>query len=183
MTKDITMSVLLLMFAIMLDGAQVLIGLGITGITSVANLIPFVGQGISMTGSMLGAVIDVCLSFSFGSVLICLLGLSGMFYPITWFAGGIAEVIPFMDIFPGWTVMVARCIWKKHFEIKKVLSVAEGIAMGAALEGAGATARAGTPASKSAANDNKQSDSSKGAKIHVSKQMDDIRAKTKPSYA
>lgn len=181
MSKEAVLYALLILLAAMLDGAQFFIGLGISGasfaISSLFGWIPVAGQVLagatSGVGVIIGATIDICLSFSFGSMIDMLLIYFGLANLRVMVGGSLFESLPFVDILPGWTAMVAVCIWKKHFGNKGVLGAAAEVATGTAVAGAGGMALSGAHA-----NNNQHSISNSGAKMHISNQMNgDIRPK------
>jgi hypothetical protein len=191
MTKDVMLGSLLLILAIMLDGLQVLIGLGITvsfaGISTIATwitwLVPAVGAAISSlatgVGMVVGAGIDICLSASFGSVLVGFLILNNMFYPVTVFSSATFEMLPFLDIFPGWTVMVARCLWKKHFGSKGVVAAAATVVGGAIVAGGATGAFSASNDNTPSLGGNNQASAPNGAKMSVQTQLNkDVRPRT-----
>ena len=91
------------------------------------------GAAISASGAPLGVglgfAIDVAISITMGSGLILALFLFGMFdlkYVAAVFVG---ETIPGLDVVPGWTFLVIRCILKKNAEeARGITGVASGIA-------------------------------------------------------
>jgi len=64
-------------------------------------------------GLMLAFAINLCLSATLGSGLIMLLIICGMYYPRYLLPGGISEIIPGLDIFPGWTALTILCVLRK----------------------------------------------------------------------
>jgi hypothetical protein len=106
--------------ALMLDGLQMFITLSMAGVSSVAGtfvaLIPVVGTaagaGVSVMGFVMGNIVAVLFSLSFGIFFVALLMLAGMFYPRVGIATGLTELI--LPFFPGWTMLAIRCIYNKH---------------------------------------------------------------------
>ncbi|HEV8666377.1 MAG TPA: hypothetical protein VN665_00830 [Candidatus Paceibacterota bacterium] len=104
-------------------------------------------------GSMLGLMLDICISLTLGSGLIFLLAISGMFYPKYVWTGGIFEMMPGFDILPGWTVMVILCLLQKKKEEELLIGkastnlatmVAPDKALGTAFKGLKTVAQAKT---------------------------------------
>ncbi len=124
----------LLAVALMLDVFQGLIMLAFTGVisatTGVLAFIPFVGAaaaGVASVGGMLaGWVVDVSLSFGFGSFLIMLLALNNT---LSWKAllwGTPVELLlPFL---PGWTLVVAGSLYTKYKADKALAQTDEALA-------------------------------------------------------
>ncbi len=75
-----------------------------------------VGAGASFFAIPLAAVIDFGISLTFGGALIFFLAWSGMFYPGSVLAAFGAEAVPGVNILPGWTLLVVRCMYKKRAE-------------------------------------------------------------------
>ncbi len=67
-------------------------------------------------GTALGFVLEIIVSLTFGAGLIFLLIINGMYYSTRTPIGLIAELIPGLDILPGWTVMTILCVLKKRSE-------------------------------------------------------------------
>ena len=113
---------LLIPAALILDGLQAVILAAFAGLsfgaTSILAFVPILGPAItaSATGAGFGAgyVVDVSLTFGFGSLMLTLLMYCKMFYP-RWVAGvTLAEIaLPFL---PGWTLLVIRSLLLKHKE-------------------------------------------------------------------
>jgi hypothetical protein len=95
-------------------------------------------------GTALGFVLEITISLTFGAGLIFLLLINGMYYSTRTPVGFIAELIPGLDILPGWTVMTILCILKKRKEEGKLIGkvsttfakmLSPGTTMGAAVGG------------------------------------------------
>jgi hypothetical protein len=95
-----------LLFALFIDGFQAFLSAGLGGL----GLITGVGAPI---GFVLGFVVNMCISLTFGIGLIALLGTEGMFYPYVIAAALFGEVIPIFDNLPLWTGLVLMCAFKK----------------------------------------------------------------------
>lgn len=64
-------------------------------------------------GLMLAFAINFCLSATLGAGLVMFLIICGMYYPKYLLPGGISEIIPGLDIFPGWTALTILCVLRK----------------------------------------------------------------------
>lgn len=95
---------------------------------SAAN-VPLAAVGVPL-GIGLGFAASVCISFTFGLLLIIFLWRSGMFYPSYVLTVFVGEAIPGIDIVPGWTLLVIRSIMTKSAKEKKGVG---GMVAGAAL--------------------------------------------------
>lgn len=109
-----------ILFGLLLDAFQIILLLTFAGVTAVAglalNIIPVIGTAASvgspLVGALLGDVVDIALSFGFGTLLITLLGYSGMFYPGAILGTSIVEVVlPFL---PAWTLLALRSTYNKY---------------------------------------------------------------------
>lgn len=118
--------IFILFLAAFLDLMQILVGLGISGVFAVLNFIPIIGQVASPIGIILGGVIDFCLSVSFGSVIAAALLYADLFYPQYLFSGWGLELLPGLDLLPGWTATVIFCLLRKKSEEGGVLAGAAG---------------------------------------------------------
>jgi hypothetical protein len=153
MTKNVLIGSLLIFIAVFIDALQFLIGLTIT-VTFIAGSaavgwIPVIGimaaSAGTIAGDVIGSTIDVCLSVSLGTLLCTLLFYADMFYPKYLFSGSIFELLPFVDILPGWTAMTVASVWRKSTENSTVLNLASTVLTG---DGAGAVAAAAVSAGK-----------------------------------
>jgi len=93
----------------------------IAGISSAASCFAaggVVGAGVSAFAIPLGMGIDVVISITLGGALILALGWMGMFYPGPIISAFIGESLPLIDIIPGWTLLVWRCLSNKKAEEK-----------------------------------------------------------------
>ncbi len=72
------------------------------------------GTTLSTFAIPIGAAVDVALSLTIGAVIILGLAMEGMFYPSTVIKGFLAEAAPFLNILPGWTFIVLRCIQQRN---------------------------------------------------------------------
>ncbi len=75
-------------------------------------------------GVALGFVLEIIVSLTIGSGLILLLIFNGMYYSTRTPVGLIFEIMPGLDILPGWTVMTILCVLKKRAEEGKLLEKA-----------------------------------------------------------
>ena len=108
----------LILLALFIDGLQALLsvgfftmGAGISAATLGAAAVVAVPVGIG-----LGFLTDVCVSVTFGAGLLFLLKYNDMFYPAYAFGGGLGELIPGLDILPGWTAMTVLSAIRKSRE-------------------------------------------------------------------
>lgn len=117
----------ILIVALILDGIQMGISLSFLGVGSVASAavawIPFVGQaaagGLVGAGSILGIIMNFCLTVTFGASIIVFLAFNRMFYPQLLFLGG-TELIPMLNNLPGWSGFVLASMIKNYkIESKK----------------------------------------------------------------
>lgn len=81
-------------------------------------------------GIALGFAIDICMSLTFGALLITFLIFNRMFYPKYLF-GALGEVIPGINNIPFWTALVVLSLLKKKSEETGALAAASGLAMAA----------------------------------------------------
>jgi hypothetical protein len=115
----------LLIFAALLDFFQLMIGIGTFAISEAPNGVPLVGTAVAAVtgpiGMIIGVVIDMCLTFCGGTMLITLLYHAGFFRarPITVIY--FLKIIPFVDLAPSWTFMTWRCISKKKVVLPKTV--------------------------------------------------------------
>lgn len=65
-------------------------------------------------GTVLGFVLEMVVSLTLGSALIVLMWFLGVYSRTSTTIGWIVEMIPGLDIIPGWTFMVIMCILKKE---------------------------------------------------------------------
>lgn len=124
---------LLITVALAIDGFQAFIAFALAGIPVVANAIPIIGTIVGAVaepiGIVLGFVISICISLTFGSLLVWLLVLCKMFYPSRVMAAYTGEVLPGFSMLPAWTALVISSLLKKTAEEKSGLtSAAAGIA-------------------------------------------------------
>ena len=84
-------------------------------------------------GAALGLMINLCLSLVLGAILGVLMKYFNMFYPRYFFGGGGIEIIPGLDIVPGWTALAIASVLRKKSEksgmVRKTLQsrVVQGI--------------------------------------------------------
>jgi hypothetical protein len=121
--------VFILILAVFLDFIQFTIGLAMTGVTSVVEFIPFIGQTTGLIGIILSGVIDFCLSVSFGALISALLFYSGLFYPGYLVSGWGLELLPGFNLLPGWTTVVIASILRKKSEEKGLFGDVAKIAL------------------------------------------------------
>jgi hypothetical protein len=69
----------------------------------------------------IGIVLDTVISILFGTALIILLLINGMWYPLYFAAAFFGGIIPFIDILPGWTGLAWACTSQKEKDEKKKL--------------------------------------------------------------
>jgi hypothetical protein len=110
--------------AFVLDVLQAVIFYSVVGISwaggGLLQFIPIVGTvagaAIAQGGYVAADVIDVALSFGFGTLLVTLLIYAKMFYPAAFFGTSLIEILlPFL---PGWTALAWRCSYNKYQEEK-----------------------------------------------------------------
>lgn len=65
-------------------------------------------------GTALGFVLEMVVSLTIGSALILLLLFNGMYYSNRTTIGILVELMPGLDIIPGWTFMTIMCVIKKR---------------------------------------------------------------------
>jgi hypothetical protein len=91
---------------------------GVVG--AVGDVIPFThgiaSAALAPVGFVIGSVIAICISLTFGLGLVLLLIHFNMFYTKYVFAGGVSEILPVFDVLPGWTAMAIACCVRKRKE-------------------------------------------------------------------
>lgn len=78
-------------------------------------------------GIAIGMGVNICISLTFGVMLVLALAYCGMFYPGKLAGGMFFEIIPGLDAIPGWTTMTITCVLQKMKEDGAL----EGTAFGA----------------------------------------------------
>lgn len=115
---------LIVFFALFIDGLQAFISLSLAGFVSgfgtVVQIIPYVGTlvgtSIWASGIVLGFIFSVSISLSMGMALLLMLGMEGAFYPKTVFIGFFGEVAPGFSALPMWTALTIMCLLRKNKE-------------------------------------------------------------------
>jgi|GEM_PF-6226408 len=123
--------IFVIVVAVLIDTFQMLIALSLAGIVFAAGAavawIPFLGVaaagGLSLTGVVLGAIMDFCISVTFGSGLIFLLISDGL---LSWreimsvrrMPLIAVKYIPIVNFLPFYTALAAVCVLKKLAEEK-----------------------------------------------------------------
>lgn len=127
---------LLLLFALTIDALQIVMGWIFLTAGSALAIIPVIGLGGPPLGVALGFGVDIAISITMGSGLILALFLSGILdvkYIAPVFIG---EALPGLDIIPGWTLLVVRCIMKKNAKSAVgIAGLASNLASGALSPG------------------------------------------------
>jgi len=108
-------------FALFIDGLQAILGFAFLAMGSALSVIPVVGPVFTTfvgapLGIAVGMVVSICISLSFGVLLILTLFYFKMFYPARVFGGMFFEIIPGLSAIPGWTAMTLLCVLKKMQE-------------------------------------------------------------------
>ena len=97
------------------------------GVGVIGDLIPFThglaSAALAPLGMGIGFALDVSVSITFGAIFILLLISFNMFYPMYVFGGSIFELIPGLDILPGWTALAWASIRRKRAEEKQLAGV------------------------------------------------------------
>lgn len=96
-------------------------------------------------GIIMGFVVTICISATFGAALIGLLIFSGMFKLGNMkyvYGASIAELLPGLSILPSWTAMTVLCVLQKSKEEGGVLGAAASVATAAASPSPGNAAQA-----------------------------------------
>lgn len=104
-----------------IDGMQALISLGLTGLGSAATAATFglAGPVVLPLTTVIGFVVAITISATFGSGLLLVLAHNGMFYPKFAFSGGATELMPGIDIIPAWTLTAILSVAQKVKDEKK----------------------------------------------------------------
>jgi len=111
-------------------GAAVAGKVGCTVGSVLGGIIGVLAQGTGSgeaIGFMLGYILDVCMTFSFGVMLVVFLVLSGN---IKWGQTGlvfIGKLIPVLGLFPGWAVYAWRCTGSSPIVARKALGNSSAI--------------------------------------------------------
>lgn len=116
----------LIMLAIFLDGIQGGLAFAFLGAGQAIGVsigwIPVIDQiaasAATGAGTAVSVAVSFCLSATFGSALIIFMLHSKLFYPKLLIFGGI-ELIPVVNIVPGWTGFVFTSIMQKNAEEKR----------------------------------------------------------------
>jgi hypothetical protein len=96
----------LVLFALILDILQAGVSAGLLALGSVGGPV-----GIPLALA-LGFAVNVCLSLTFGTLLVGLMYWSGLRSPWLLFSGFVGEIVPGFDNLPGWTLLVLAALWK-----------------------------------------------------------------------
>ncbi len=109
---------MLILVALITDGTQAFLTAGFLGMGgAVSGSTLGIAGPIAMPAAVaIGFTTDVVTSFTFGSGLLLVLSYYGMFYAPYTLGGSIVEIIPGLDVVPGWTIMTILCIVKKSRE-------------------------------------------------------------------
>ena len=97
---------LLIVPALLIDALQAGVSMALSGVSAGAALIPVVGTAAAPVGIVVGFVISVTLSLTFGWLVILLLGSQGMLYPKNAAMAFIGEGVPGFNLLPVWTGLV-----------------------------------------------------------------------------
>lgn len=97
---------LLIVPALCIDALQAGLSMALAGVSAGAALIPVVGTAAAPIGILIGFVISVTLSLTFGWLVILLLGSQGMLYPKNAAMAFIGEGVPGFSLLPVWTGLV-----------------------------------------------------------------------------
>ncbi|MEI7719700.1 MAG: hypothetical protein WCI89_00625 [bacterium] len=145
-------------------------------------------------GIGVGIAINICVSIVFGSALVTALGMFGMFDLTSVVGGSLFELIPGLDVAPGWTVMAVRCVLKaKAKEGNGVLSAVAKVATAVTSKGgvgavAGAVSAgaqvARTLGGQTPANDNQRNSAvAQRTPLNFKNSFDGITQKAPPANA
>ena len=96
---------LLIVPALLIDALQAGVSMALAGVSAGAALIPIAGAAAPV-GIVVGFVISVTLSLTFGWLVILLLGWQGMLYPGIAAMAFIGESVPGFGLLPVWTGLV-----------------------------------------------------------------------------
>jgi hypothetical protein len=120
--------IFLLLFALTIDALQAIMAWIFLAAGSAIALVPLVGVVGAPMGVGLGFAVDIAISMTMGSGLILALFIFDMLDLKYVAAVFIGETIPGLDIIPGWTFLVIRCILKKNAEEGHgIVALASGI--------------------------------------------------------
>lgn len=122
---------MLIFVALLTDATQAFLTAGFLGLGGSASGATLgIAAPVAMPlGIAMGFTTAVVTSFTFGSGLLLLLAYNGMFYIPYGIGGSVAELIPGLDVIPGWTIMTILCIVKKSREEGGVLGSVAGAAL------------------------------------------------------
>lgn len=122
---------ILLLLALVTDGLQALLSAGLAAVVTSISAIPVLGQAgapvVVPTGILISFATDVCISLTFGAGLLLLLAYNGMFYYGPTLGSGVVELIPGIDVVPGWTLLAITCIVRKLGEEGKLGGVGASV--------------------------------------------------------
>jgi hypothetical protein len=183
---------MLLFLALLTDGTQAFLSAGFLTLGGgVSATTAGAATPIAMPIAVgLGFITDITTSITFGAGLLLLLSYNGMLYMNYTFGGGIVELIPGLDVIPGWTLMTILCIIKKNAEEGKggiagkalatVVSGGGAAAVMATVSGGNSTAASQETSSSGAHSSATESSSPSRAPTDL-KNIDGIRASKQPA--
>lgn len=151
-------NMMIILFALFIDGLQAGVSLSLAGIGSSVALIPVVGWVAGAVtgpvGIFMGFVINASLSFSLGAALILLLILNGSFYPIYIATAFFGEAVPGINNLPLWTTIALMSILKKKSAEGGALGAVAGVAVAAGTGSTSAAVQTVRTSTTRPANDN-----------------------------
>ncbi len=149
---------MIILFALFIDGLQAGVSLSLAGIGSSVALIPIVGWVVGAVtgpvGIFMGFVINASLSFSLGAALILLLILNGSFYPVYIATAFFGEAVPGINNLPLWTTIAILSVLKKKSTEGGALGALAGVAVAAGTGGTSAAIQTLRASTTQPANDN-----------------------------
>lgn len=102
---------ILILFAIFIDGLQAALAWAFFTMGSVfATATAGLGAGAVPLGIGVGMGVDICIDTTLGVALITALGIFDMFDLKSVIGGSLFELIPGLDLLPGWTAMAIACV-------------------------------------------------------------------------
>lgn len=109
---------MLIFLALLTDATQAFLTAGLMGLGGVvsAGTLGFGAPVAVPTAVALSFTVEVVTSLTFGAGLLLLLAYNNMFYSSYALGGSITELIPGIDVLPGWTIMTVLCIVQKSRE-------------------------------------------------------------------
>lgn len=106
----------LIVFALIIDGLQAGISAALLGAGTAVVWIPFFGQVAAGAGFAVALVINICISVTFGSMLIMFATFMG--YRVWRLFPAFLEVIPAFGMAPAWTGAAIYCVLKQEGPLK-----------------------------------------------------------------